>query len=94
MTKKVDVVQCNYCKFEEVLFNVETDGGFLLSPLAFSLDFQSNDLFFHAEVGFLLFFLLKGFPEIPNWERRMRSRVGRCKVESPPKLTDRYYFFI
>ena len=88
------MVQCNYCKFEEVLFNVETDGGFLLSPLALSLDFQGNDLVFHAEVEFLLFFLLREFPEIPKRERRMRSRVGRCKVEWPPKLTDRYYFFI
>ena len=48
-----------------VMFHLETDEGFLLGSLAFSRGFQGNCLVFHAEVGFLLFFLLKGFPGIP-----------------------------
>ena len=53
--------------------NVETDE--VLSRLPFSWGFQGNDLFLHAEVGFLLFFLLKGFPGIPKREGE-NERVG------------------
>ena len=67
-----------YCKSEGVMFNAETDE--VLSLLPFSRGFQDNDLVFHAEVGILLFFLLKRFPGIPKKKR------GRC--ESEGGLTD------
>ena len=80
MTKCVEIC---YSKFE----GVETDQ--VLSRLPFSWGFQGSDLFLHAEVGFLLFFLLKGFPGIPKGKGRMRGWgwVGRCKMEWPAKLT-------
>ena len=59
-----------YCKSAGVLFNLEADrgGGGLLRLLAFSGGFQCNGLVFHAEMGFLLFVLPKGFPGIPKRE--------------------------
>ena len=63
-----------YCKSDGVMFNVETEE--VLSRLPFSRFFQGNDLFLHAEVGSLLFFLLKGFPGIPKRKGRMQTNVG------------------
>ena len=63
---KCDVMY--YCKSAGVLLNLEADEGFLLRTLAFSRGFQCNGLVFHAEMGFLLFFLRKRFPGIPKRE--------------------------
>ena len=88
---KCDVMY--YCKSAGVLLNLEADEGFLLRTLAFSRGFQCNGLVFHAEMGFLLFFLRKGFPGIPKREVRMPSWVGRCKIEWPVKLTVRSFLY-
>ena len=50
------------CKSEGVLFNLESDG--LLSLLPLLRVSQGSGLVFYTKVGFLLFFLLKGFPGI------------------------------
>ena len=62
------------------MFNEESDE--VLSLLPFSRGFQDNDLVFHAEVGCLLFFLLKRFPGIPKKKRgRYESEGGLTDVK-------------